>query len=148
MNVPPQLREYFNVVKTLKAKEARKDEAKTGALAALLGFLDEEKSILIVTQSGLALCDVNPQAHTQFDRNDSSPEIQGILAAEKAVKAANAQLQAALGAGKVAKKVKVTKENSIRLEILSADKTADMIGKLGPQIRAIRRGRKAAALVA
>ncbi len=65
-DLPAELQEFYNVVKTLKAKEAKKESSKVEALASLIGFLGEDKSVLIVTQkTGLAVCDVNPQAHAE-----------------------------------------------------------------------------------
>jgi len=137
-DLPTTVQEFYSVVKTLKAKEARKEASKAEALASLIGFLGEDKSVLIVTQTGLAVCDVNPQAHAEFDRTDTCQEITAIIEAEKETKAANARLSAAIAAGKAAKKVTLKEGKSIRLEILSPDKVQDMHAKFGPNIRAIR----------
>ena len=139
-DLPAELQEFYNVVKTLKAKEAKKESSKVEALASLIGFLGEDKSVLIVTQkTGLAVCDVNPQAHAEFDRTDTCQEIKDVLEAEKAVKDANARLSAAIAAGKATKKITLNAGKSIRLEILSPDKVQDMHAKFGPNIRAIRK---------
>jgi hypothetical protein len=139
--LPVLLQEFYTIVKTLKAKEAKKEESKGEALESLLGYLGEDKSVLIVSQNGLAVCDVNPQAHAEFDRADESPEVRAILDAEKGIKAAHAKLAAALASGKDAGKVRFPKENSIRLEALSPDKSEAMMAKFGPTIRAIRRNK-------
>jgi hypothetical protein len=95
--------------------------------------------MLIVSQTGLAVCDVNPQAHAEFDRTDTCQEIKDVLEAEKAVKDANARLSAAIAAGKATKKITLKAGKSIRLEILSPDKVQDMHAKFGPNIRGIRK---------
>jgi hypothetical protein len=141
LKLPAALQAYFTVVKTLKAKEARKESTKQEALGELVQYLGEDKSVLIVTQNGLAVCDINPQAHAEFDSADTSPEIKAILAAKEEVKSANAKLAAAVATGKQAKKVTVTSENSIRLEILSPEKEEGMMEKFGPPIRAIRKAK-------
>ena len=139
-DLPAELQEFYNVVKTLKAKEAKKESSKVEALASLIGFLGEDKSVLIVTQkTRLPVCDVNPQAHAEFDRTDTCQEIKDVLEAEKAVKDANARLSAAIAAGKATKKITLKAGKSIRLEILSPDKVQDMHAKFGPNIRAIRK---------
>ena len=144
-DLPAALQDFYSVVKTLKAKEAKKEASKVEALASLICFLGEDKSVLIVTQTGLAVCDVNPQAHAEFDRTDTCQEIKDILDAEKTVKDANARLSTAIAAGKAAKKITLKAGKSIRLEILSLDKVQDMHAKFGPNIRAIRK-KKAALL--
>jgi hypothetical protein len=148
LKLPAALQAYFTVVKTFKAKEARKESTKQEALGELVQYLGEDKSVLIVTQNGLAVCDINPQAHAEFDPADTSPEIKAILAAKEEVKSANAKLAAAVAAGKQAKKVTVTSENSIRLEILSPEKEEGMMEKFGPSIRAIRKAKAPTTFVA
>jgi len=141
-DLPAELQEFYNVVKTLKAKEAKKESSKVEALLSLIGFLGEDTSMLIVSQTGLAVCDVNPQAHAEFDRTDTCQEIKDVLEAEKAVKDANARLSAAIAAGKATKKITLKAGKSIRLEILSPDKVQDMHAKFGPNIRAIRKKKR------
>ena len=47
------MQEFYTIVKTLKAKEAKEEESKEEALESLLGYLGEDRSILIVTQNAL-----------------------------------------------------------------------------------------------
>lgn len=138
--LPASLQEYFALVKTLKAKEARKERSKSAALLDLVNLLGSDTSLLIVTRKGLATCDVNPQAHPLFDRRDASQEVQEILEAERAVSTAHSRMAAALAAGKAAGKVTMQKKDSIRLEILNPEKAADLLAKYRQSIHRLRRG--------
>lgn len=138
--LPIALQEYFFLTKTIKAKERGKDGAKNPALASLVSYLGDEKSVLIVTQTGLAVCDVNPQAHPVFDRAEDSPEIRAIIDAEKDLKSAQAAMMAALAAGKRSGRVVLSRSDSIRLEILGKDKIADVQARYRSEIRRIRKG--------
>ena len=138
--LPATLQDFYRIVKTLKANEAHKEGTKVEALTGLTSFLAGDTSVLIVTKRGLAVCDINPQAHvTPIDPTDDSPEIKAVLKADEAVKTARAKLAIATAAAKAAGKIKVTTSNSIRMEILNADKTADMLGKYGTEIKQIRK---------
>lgn len=138
--LPPILQDFYRIVKTLKANEAHKESSKAEALTGLTSFLAGDRSVLIVTKRGLAVCDINPQAHVApFDPADDSPEIKALVKADEDVKAARAKLAIATAAAKAAGKIKVTTSDSIRLEILNPDKTADMLGKYGTEIKQIRK---------
>ena len=136
--LPQFLRDFCQVVIRVKAAEAEKEAKKGDATGVLKGFLGDEQAVIAVSRKRLILCDINPQSHAEFDPADPSPEIQAILKAQKEVKDANARLQMALAAGKAAKKVTIRIGNSIRVEPLSPDKTADMKLKYAAQLKGLR----------
>ena len=92
----------------------------------------------------MILADINPQSHAQFDPEDTSPEIKAILDAQKELAAAQVKLNGTMVAGKNAGKVKVTNEDSLRVEVLTPAKLIPIMQKHAPDIRALRRKRAVA----
>ena len=138
--LPAELRAYTQTVLTNKSLERDKEEQKESALAALKGILPQgARSLFVITQKKVILMDINPQSHAQFDPQDSSPEIQTILAAQREVAQAQLRLNAAVAAGKNAGKVKVENQDSIRLEVLTPAKLLLVLEKHSDCIRALRR---------
>jgi hypothetical protein len=138
--LPAELRAYTQTVLTNKSLERDKEEQKESALAALKGILPQgARSLFVITQKKVILMDINPQSHAQFDPQDSSPEIQTILAAQREVAQAQLRLNAAVAAGKNAGKVKVENQDSIRLEVLTPAKLLLVLEMHSGCIRALRR---------
>jgi len=138
--LPAELRAYTQTVLTNKSLERDKEEQKESALAALKGILPlGARSLFVITQKKVILMDINPQSHAQFDPQDSSPEIQTILAAQREVAQAQLRLNAAVAAGKNAGRVKVENQDSIRLEVLTPAKLLLVLEKHSDCIRALRR---------
>ena len=120
--LPDSLQDFYRTVKQLKANEARKQASKLQALNDLRNMLNGDKSVLIVTNKHLAVCDINPQTKVSFNREDTSPEIQAIMLAEAALRQAQEAYAATIANGKAAGKITVSSSDSIRMEILSQDK--------------------------
>ena len=138
--LPAELRAYTQTVLANKSLERDKEEQKESALAALKGILPQgARSLFVITQKKVILMDINPQSHAQFDPQDSSPEIQTILAAQREVAQAQLRLNAAVAAGKNAGRVKVENQDSIRLEVLTPAKLLLVLEKHSDCIRALRR---------
>jgi hypothetical protein len=109
-------------------------------LIALKGVLPQgAKSLFVITRKNVILADINPQSHAQFDPEDTSPEIKTILDAQKELAAAQIKLNGAIAAGKSAGKVKMTNEDSIRVEVLTPAKLIPIMQKHADDIRALRR---------
>lgn len=138
--LPPLSRNFFDIVKTILAKTARKDGTKSDVASEFSTYLGAERSALIVTKHGLAVFDVNPQGKTEI-KNPTSPAAKAYLDAQQAVKDANAKLSIAYNIAKEAGDIIVAKAPPTpRLEILNEDKTAEMNDKYATQIRQIRKG--------
>ena len=109
-------------------------------MIALKGVLPQgSKSLFVITRKDVILADINPQSHAQFDPEDTSPEIKAILDAQKELAAAQVKLNGAMAAGKNAGKVKVTNEDSLRVEVLTPAKLIPIMQKHAQDIRALRR---------
>ena len=148
--LPTSARGFFTTVKTLLAQATRKEAARADVVTELNTFMGEEKSVLVVTKHGLALFDVNPQAKPEIKEGEmEAPEVKALLEAQQAVKDASAKASAAYQVAKNAGKI-ITKTAppTPRLEILNADKTAEMLAKYPTQIRSIRRGEVSEVVVA
>lgn len=138
--LPSDLRRYTQIVLVQKSLEGAKEEQKAAALAALQRLLPQGvRSLFAVSRRNVVLLDINPQSHALFDPQDDSPEIRGILAAQREVAQAQSRLNAAIAAGKNAGKVHVTPQDSIRLEVLTPAKLAPVLTKYAARIRALRR---------
>ncbi len=138
--LPAELRNYIQLVRADKGINREKENRKGAALGALRQVLAQgARSIFIVTRKDVILADINPQSHAQFDPQDTSPEIEAVLDAQKEVAAAQTKLNEAIAAGKAAGKIKVTNEDSIRVEVLTPTKLIPVMQKHAQDIRALRR---------
>lgn len=138
--LPAELRNFIQMVRANKGIDREKEGRKGAALGALKQVLPQgARSIFVVTRKDVILADINPQSHAQFDPEDPSPEIKAILNAQKELAAAQIKLNSALAAGKNAGKVKVTNEDSIRIEVLTPAKLIPIMQKHAQDIRALRR---------
>jgi len=138
--LPAELRNYIQLVRADKGIDREKENSKGAALAALRQILAQgARSIFVVTRKNIILADINPQSHAQFDPEDTSPEIEAVLEAQKEVAAAQTKLNGAIAAGKAAGKIKVTNEDSIRVEVLTQAKLVPVMQKHAQDIRALRR---------
>ena len=138
--LPAELRNFIQLVRANKGIDREKEARKIAALIALKGVLPQgSKSLFVITRKNVILADINPQSHAQFDPEDTSPEIKTILDAQKDLAAAQIKLNGAIAAGKSAGKVKVTNEDSIRVEVLTPAKLIPIMQKHADDIRALRR---------
>ena len=138
--LPAELRNFIQLVRANKGIDREKEARKIAALIALKGVLPQgSKSLFVITRKNVILADINPQSHAQFDPEDTSPEIKTILDAQKELAAAQIKLNGAIAAGKSAGKVKVTNEDSIRVEVLTPAKLIPIMQKHAEDIRALRR---------
>ena len=138
--LPAELRNFIQLVRANKGIDREKEARKIAALIALKGVLPQgSKSLFVITRKNVILADINPQSHAQFDPEDTSPEIKTILDAQKELAAAQIKLNGAIAAGKSAGKVKLTNEDSIRVEVLTAAKLIPIMQKHADDIRALRR---------
>ena len=138
--LPAELRNFIQLVRANKGIDREKEARKIAALIALKGVLPQgSKSLFVITRKNVILADINPQSHAQFDPEDTSPEIKTILDAQKELVAAQIKLNGAIAAGKSAGKVKVTNEDSIRVEVLTPAKLIPIMQKHADDIRALRR---------
>jgi hypothetical protein len=138
--LPAELRNFIQLVRANKGIDREKEARKIAALIALKGVLPQgSKSLFVITRKNVILADINPQSHAQFDPEDTSPEIKTILDAQKELAAAQIKLNGAIAAGKSAGKVKVTNEDSIRVEVLTPAKLIPIMQKHADDIRALRR---------
>ena len=138
--LPAELRNFIQLVKANKGIDREKEARKIAALIALKGVLPQgSKSLFVITRKNVILADINPQSHAQFDPEDTSPEIKTILDAQKELAAAQIKLNGAIAAGKSAGKVKVTSDESIRVEVLTPAKLIPIMQKHAEDIRALRR---------
>jgi len=138
--LPAELRNFIQLVRANKGIDREKEARKIAALIALKGVLPQgSKSLFVITRKNVILADINPQSHAQFDPEDTSPEIKTILDAQKELAAAQIKLNGAIAAGKSAGKVKLTNEDSIRIEVLTPAKLIPIMQKHADDIRALRR---------
>jgi len=138
--LPAELRNFIQLVRANKGIDREKEARKIAALIALKGVLPQgSKSLFVITRKNVILADINPQSHAQFDPEDTSPEIKTILDAQKELAAAQIKLNGAIAAGKSAGKVKLTNEDSIRVEVLTPAKLIPIMQKHAEDIRALRR---------
>ena len=138
--LPAELRNFIQLVRANKGIDREKEARKIAALIALKGVLPQgSKSLFVITRKNVILADINPQSHAQFDPEDTSPEIKTILDAQKELAAAQIKLNGAIAAGKSAGKVKLTNEDSIRVEVLTPAKLIPIMQKHADDIRASRR---------
>ena len=137
-DLPTELRSFAQTVIALKSLDDSKETQKGPALKALQKVLAGEKALIAVSNQNFFQYDINPQQHPEFDPKDQSPEIKEVLAAQKAVKEANARLAAAVADAKLAGKIKITPKDSIRLEVLGEVKVKPIKKKYAAQIRALR----------
>jgi hypothetical protein len=138
--LPAELRNFIQLVRANKGIDREKEARKIAALIALKGVLPQgSKSLFVITRKNVILADINPQSHAQFDPEDTSPEIKTILDAQKELAAAQIKLNGAIAAGKSAGKVKLTNEDSIRVEVLTPAKLIPIMQKHADDIRALRR---------
>jgi hypothetical protein len=138
--LPAELRNFIQLVRANKGIDREKEARKIAALIALKGVLPQgSKSLFVITRKNVILADINPQSHAQFDPEDTSREIKTILDAQKELAAAQIKLNGAIAAGKSAGKVKVTNEDSIRVEVLTPAKLIPIMQKHAEDIRALRR---------
>ena len=138
--LPAELRNFIQLVRANKGIDREKEARKIAALKALKGVLPQgSKSLFVITRKNVILADINPQSHAQFDHEDTSPEIKTILDAQKELAAAQIKLNGAIAAGKSAGKVKLTNEDSIRVEVLTPAKLIPIMQKHAEDIRALRR---------
>jgi hypothetical protein len=138
--LPAELRNFIQLVRANKGIDREKEARKIAALIALKGVLPQgSKSLFVITRKNVILADINPQSHAQFDPEDTSPEIKTILDAQKELAAAQIKLNGAIAAGKSAGKVKVTSDESIRVEVLTPAKLIPIMQKHAEDIRALRR---------
>ena len=138
--LPAELRNFIQLVRANKGIDREKEARKIAALIALKGVLPQgSKSLFVITRKNVILADINPQSHAQFDPEDTSPEIKTILDAQKDLAAAQIKLNGAIAAGKSAGKVKVTSDESIRVEVLTPAKLIPIMQKHADDIRALRR---------
>jgi len=138
--LPAELRNFIQLVRANKGIDREKEARKRAALIALRRVLPQgAKSLFVITRKDVILADINPQSHAQFDPEDASPEIKAILDAQKELAAAQVKLNGAMAAGKNAGKVKVTNEDSLRVEVLTPAKLIPIMQKHAPDIRALRR---------
>jgi hypothetical protein len=138
--LPAELRNFIQLVRANKGIDREKEARKIAALIALKGVLPQgSKSLFVITRKNVILADINPQSHAQFDPEDTSPEIKTILDAQKELAAAQIKLNGAIAAGKSAGKVKVTNDDSIRVEVLTPAKLIPIMQKHADDIRALRR---------
>jgi hypothetical protein len=138
--LPAELRNFIQLVRANKGIDREKEARKIAALIALKGVLPQgSKSLFVITRKNVILADINPQSHAQFDPEDTSPEIKTILDAQKELAAAQIKLNGAIAAGKSAGKVKVTNDDSIRVEVLTPAKLIPIMQKHAEDIRALRR---------
>jgi hypothetical protein len=138
--LPAELRNFIQLVRANKGIDREKEARKIAALIALKGVLPQgSKSLFVITRKNVILADINPQSHAQFDPEDTSPEIKTILDAQKELAAAQIKLNGAIAAGKSAGKVKVTSDESIRVEVLTPAKLIPIMQKHADDIRALRR---------
>ena len=138
--LPAELRNFIQLVRANKGIDREKEARKIAALIALKGVLPQgSKSLFVITRKNVILADINPQSHAQFDPEDTSPEIKTILDAQKELAAAQIKLNGAIAAGKSAGNVKVTNEDSIRVEVLTPAKLIPIMQKHADDIRALRR---------
>jgi hypothetical protein len=138
--LPAELRNFIQLVRANKGNDREKEARKIAALIALKGVLPQgSKSLFVITRKNVILADINPQSHAQFDPEDTSPEIKTILDAQKELAAAQIKLNGAIAAGKSAGKVKVTNDDSIRVEVLTPAKLIPIMQKHADDIRALRR---------
>jgi hypothetical protein len=138
--LPAELRNFIQLVRANKGIDREKEARKIAALIALKGVLPQgSKSLFVITRKNVILADINPQSHAQFDPEDTSREIKTILDAQKELAAAQIKLNGAIAAGKSAGKVKVTNEDSIRVEVLTPAKLIPIMQKHAQDIRALRR---------
>ena len=138
--LPAELRNFIPLVRANKGIDREKEARKIAALIALKGVLPQgSKSLFVITRKNVILADINPQSHAQFDPEDTSPEIKTILDAQKELAAAQIKLNGAIAAGKSAGKVKVTNDDSIRVEVLTPAKLIPIMQKHADDIRALRR---------
>jgi hypothetical protein len=138
--LPAELRNFIQLVRANKGIDREKEARKIAALIALKGVLPQgSKSLFVITRKNVILADINPQSHAQFDPEDTSPEIKTILDAQKELAAAQIKLNGAIAAGKSAGKVKMTNEDSIRVEVLTPAKLIPIMQKHADDIRALRR---------
>jgi hypothetical protein len=138
--LPAELRNFIQLVRANKGIDREKEARKIAALIALKGVLPQgAKSLFVITRKNVILADINPQSHAQFDPEDTSPEIKTILDAQKELAAAQIKLNGAIAAGKSAGKVKVTSDESIRVEVLTPAKLIPIMQKHAEDIRALRR---------
>ena len=138
--LPAELRNFIQLVRANKGIDREKEARKIAAMIALKGVLPQgSKRLFVITRKNVILADINPQSHAQFDPEDTSPEIKPILDAQKELAAAQIKLNGAIAAGKSAGKVKVTNEDSIRVEVLTPAKLIPIMQKHADDIRALRR---------
>jgi hypothetical protein len=138
--LPAELRNFIQLVRANKGIDREKEARKITALIALKGVLPQgSKSLFVITRKNVILADINPQSHAQFDPEDTSPEIKSILDAQKELAAVQIKLNCAIAAGKSAGKVKLTNEDSIRIEVLTPAKLIPIMQKHADDIRALRR---------
>jgi hypothetical protein len=138
--LPAELRNFIQLVRANKGIDREKEARKRAALIALRRVLPQgAKSLFVITRKDVILADINPQSHAQFDPEDASPEIKAILDAQKELAAAQVKLNGAIAVGKNAGKVKVTNEDSLRIEVLTPAKLIPIMQKHAQDIRALRR---------